>query len=172
MKTIDAPDKIVFMSTIPPTQWGIAGFTEDTIRWVSDRYGKSILCEIAEITFKGTPSSYSSYHLPSTEINAYKSVADDINQDSAVKLVHIQHEFGSFGGAVWFLFVYFSQCDSETNRLYFSFCGVVQFCKFSQPDYLQDICNSNFFEVTFHFWKTGMEFFQRRIGRFQCRLRK
>lgn len=99
MKTIKPPHKIVFMSTFPPTQCGIATFTDDTVRALLGLNGKSITCEIAEITFKGLPSATSTYHLPSADIIAYERVASEINEDDAVKLVHIQHEFGLFGGS-------------------------------------------------------------------------
>lgn len=98
MKTVRRPQKIVFMSTFPPTQCGIATFTEDTINAISNMYGKSIVCEIAEITFKGGPSIYAKYHLPSKDLDAYERVAEEINEDDEVKLVHIEHEFGLFGG--------------------------------------------------------------------------
>lgn len=98
MKTLPIKSKIVFVSTFPPTQCGIATFTEDTINAINKTYGKSISCEICEVTFKERVSSNSSYHLPSNEKEAYSRVARQINKDSAVELVHIQHEFGLFGG--------------------------------------------------------------------------
>ncbi len=98
MKTISPKSKIIFMSTYPPTQCGIATFTEDTVNAIQKIYGKSISCEICEITFKGEADKSSAYHLPSKNREAYAAVANDINKDDAVKLVHIQHEFGLFGG--------------------------------------------------------------------------
>jgi glycosyltransferase involved in cell wall biosynthesis len=98
MKNVNQLQKIVFVSTFPPSQCGIATFTEDMVNAISNIYGKSISCEIAEITFKGRPSPYSTYHLPSKDLTAYDRVADEINGDENVKLFHIQHEFGLFGG--------------------------------------------------------------------------
>jgi glycosyltransferase involved in cell wall biosynthesis len=98
MITVPNTSKIVFLSTFPPTQCGIATFTQDTINAINKIYGKSISCEICEVTFKGSPSPDSTYHLPSKDIDAYKKVAVAINKDPDVKLVHIQHEFGLFGG--------------------------------------------------------------------------
>lgn len=98
MKTLTTKSKIVFLSTYPPTQCGIATFTEDTINAISKAYGKSIDCEICEITFKGQANPNSTYHLPSKDKDAYTEIAAKINKDSAVKLVHIQYEFGLFGG--------------------------------------------------------------------------
>ena len=98
MNTVATISKIVFISTYPPTECGIATFTQDTINAINKIYGKSINCEVCEVTFKGAASSDSAYHLPSKEIEAYKNVALAINKDPDVKLVHIQHEFGLFGG--------------------------------------------------------------------------
>ncbi|MBP4143063.1 glycosyltransferase [Flavobacterium sp. P4023] len=98
MKTLSTKSKIVFLSTYPPTHCGIATFTEDTVHAIDKIYGKSISCEICEITFKGDANINSAYHLPSQNKEAYKKVAAEINNDPDVKLVHIQHEFGLFGG--------------------------------------------------------------------------
>jgi len=98
MNTVANTSKIVFLSTYPPTQCGIATFTQDTINAINKIYGKSINCEVCEVTFTGAASPDSAYHLPSKEIEAYKKVAAAINKDPDVKLVHIQHEFGLFGG--------------------------------------------------------------------------
>ena len=98
MKTLSTKSKIVFLSTYPPTHCGIATFTEDTISAIDTIFGKSISCEICEITFKGDANVNSAYHLPSQNKEAYQKVAAKINSDPDVKLVHIQHEFGLFGG--------------------------------------------------------------------------
>lgn len=98
MKTLSTKSKIVFLSTYPPTHCGIATFTKDTVRAIDTICGKSISCEICEITFKGDANINSAYHLPSQNKEAYQKVAAKINNDPDVKLVHIQHEFGLFGG--------------------------------------------------------------------------
>ncbi|MGO4822218.1 MULTISPECIES: glycosyltransferase [unclassified Flavobacterium] len=98
MSTLTNKSKIVFLSTYPPTQCGIATFTEDTVNAINKSYNKSISCEICEITFKGDAAPDSAYHIPSKDKAAYKRVATEINKDADVKLVHIQHEFGLFGG--------------------------------------------------------------------------
>lgn len=98
MTTTNPQSKIVFLSTFPPTQCGIATFTEDTVNAIKKIYGKSIACEICEITLNGNPDPKSAYHLPSKKRENYTTVAQEINKDETVKLVHIQHEFGLFGG--------------------------------------------------------------------------
>ena len=98
MKFLSNKAKVVFLSTYPPTQCGIATFTEDTVNAIHKFYGKSVSCEICEITFDDKALSQSAYHIPSKNKPAYSQVAVQINNDPAVKIVHIQHEFGLFGG--------------------------------------------------------------------------
>jgi glycosyltransferase involved in cell wall biosynthesis len=98
MKTKDSKSKIIFLSTYPPTQCGIATYTEDTINAITKIYGKSISCEICELITENDPDSASAYILNTNNRDEYKKVALEINKDDTVKLIHIQHEFGLFKG--------------------------------------------------------------------------
>ncbi|MEN2398792.1 glycosyltransferase [Flavobacterium sp. MC2016-06] len=98
MKTISNKSKIVFLSTFPPTQCGIATYTQDTIKGITDVYGKSITCEICELVNKPIENPTQAFTLNTRDREEYAKVAEEINKDKAVKLVHIQHEFGLFGG--------------------------------------------------------------------------
>ncbi|TDW48068.1 glycosyltransferase involved in cell wall biosynthesis [Flavobacterium sp. 270] len=98
MKTISNKSKIVFLSTFPPTQCGIATYTQDTIKGIVDVYGKSLTCEICELVKEPQANPSQAFTLNTTNRDEYTKVAEEINKDKAVKLVHIQHEFGLFGG--------------------------------------------------------------------------
>lgn len=98
MKTISNKSKIVFLSTFPPTQCGIATYTQDTIKGITDVYGKSIKCEICELVNEPKEHPTQAYTLNTKNKTEYTKVAEEINKDEAVKLVHIQHEFGLFSG--------------------------------------------------------------------------
>ncbi|RED22436.1 glycosyltransferase involved in cell wall biosynthesis [Flavobacterium cutihirudinis] len=98
MKTISNKSKIVFLSTFPPTQCGIATYTQDTIKGITDVFGKSISCEICDLVDKPKTNSEQAYVLNTKNREEYAKVAHQINKDENVKLVHIQHEFGLFGG--------------------------------------------------------------------------
>jgi glycosyltransferase involved in cell wall biosynthesis len=98
MKTISNKSKIVFLSTFPPTQCGIATYTQDTIKGIKDVFGKSIACEICELVDKPKEKTTQAFTLNTKNKEEYTKVAEEINADKAVKLVHIQHEFGLFGG--------------------------------------------------------------------------
>ncbi|MFD1604722.1 glycosyltransferase [Flavobacterium artemisiae] len=98
MKTISNKSKIVFLSTFPPTQCGIATYTQDTIKGITDVYGKSISCEICELVKEPKAEPTQAFTLNTTVREEYAKVAAEINEDENVKLVHIQHEFGLFAG--------------------------------------------------------------------------
>ena len=98
MKTISNKSKIVFLSTFPPTQCGIATYTQDTIKGITDVFGKSITCQICELVDKPKENPTQAYTLNTKDKEEYTKVAHAINKDKSVKLVHIQHEFGLFGG--------------------------------------------------------------------------
>ncbi len=98
MKTISNKSKIVFLSTFPPTQCGIATYTQDTIKGITDVFGKSITCEICELVNEPKAKPTQAFTLNTKDKAEYAKVAEQINNDKSVKLVHIQHEFGLFGG--------------------------------------------------------------------------
>ncbi|KQW99328.1 glycosyltransferase [Flavobacterium sp. Root420] len=98
MKTISNKSKIVFLSTFPPTQCGIATYTQDSIKGITDVFGKSITCEICELVNEPKPKPTQAFTLNTKDKAEYAKVAEQINNDKSVKLVHIQHEFGLFGG--------------------------------------------------------------------------
>ena len=98
MKTISNKSKIVFLSTFPPTQCGIATYTQDTIKGITDVFGKSITCEICELVDQPKAKATQAFTLNTKNKAEYPKVAEEINNDKSVKLVHIQHEFGLFGG--------------------------------------------------------------------------
>lgn len=100
MKTLQKiKSKIIFLSTYPPTQCGIATYTQDTIKGIMDVYGKSISCEICELVKSPKENPTQAYTLNTSNKDDYARVAEEINNDDLVKLVHIQHEFGLFGGS-------------------------------------------------------------------------
>ncbi|MDW8852136.1 glycosyltransferase [Flavobacterium sp. MMLR14_040] len=98
MKAISNKSKIVFLSTFPPTQCGIATYTQDTIKGITDVFGKSIACEICELVKEPKENPTQAFTLNTNNREEYSKVAEEINDDESIKLVHIQHEFGLFGG--------------------------------------------------------------------------
>lgn len=86
------------MTTFPPTQCGIATFTQDLTNAITHVFGKSLECVICDLTDKPKSAPNISYTLNPKIKEDYQRVALEINKDDSIKLVHIQHEFGLFGG--------------------------------------------------------------------------
>lgn len=98
MKNSVSKSKIVFVSSFPPTQCGIATFTQDLTNAIAHVCGESIECVICDLTDKPKSAKNISFTLNPKIKEDYKRVALEINKDNSIKLVHIQHEFGLFGG--------------------------------------------------------------------------
>ena len=98
MKTNYMLQKILFLSTFPPTQCGIATYTQDTISAINDVFGETLTCEICDISEKVTLNKNARFTIHPKVKEDYSRIAKEINKDNNIKLVHIQHEFGLFGG--------------------------------------------------------------------------
>ncbi|WP_093405193.1 glycosyltransferase [Salegentibacter flavus] len=110
MKNLDNTSKILFMSTFPPTTCGIATYTTDTMQSIQRKFGKSFECEELEIVKAQKPGF--SYHFNPQKKQEYIRIAEDINRNPEIRLIHIQHEFGLFGGAYGsYLFEFLKKTD-------------------------------------------------------------
>ena len=99
MKEESHKTQIAFVTTFPPTQCGIATFTKDLISAINNSFNKTLNCVICDITNKPKQMDEIVFTLDPSEKENYKIVAEKINNNNAIKIVHIQHEFGLFGGA-------------------------------------------------------------------------
>src|SRR3989344_2077642 len=94
--------KILFLSSFPPRECGIATFTKDLTESVRKKFGNSVAPKIIAINDSG--SSVYKYdrkvELSITEesLESYEAAARKINKMKSVEIVNIQHEFGLFGG--------------------------------------------------------------------------
>jgi glycosyltransferase involved in cell wall biosynthesis len=95
-------DTILFMSTFPPRECGIATFTKDLTSAIDKRISPKLKTKILALNSNGI----NIYNYPKkvvlqqsdNDINAYIETAKKINSSPEIKLVCIQHEFGIFGG--------------------------------------------------------------------------
>lgn len=92
---------IVFVSTFPPRECGIATFTQDLTDAVSESYSSSLECKIVAMNV----SEVARYKYPKKVIGEicqdkkedYIEAAKKINLEKRVKMVSVQHEFGIYG---------------------------------------------------------------------------
>lgn len=96
---------IVYISTYPPRECGIATFTEDLVKSFDSLYwpreeSKVVALDNSETT--DSPLLYPKNKVIETiktrNREEYARLAETLNNMSQVKLVNIQHEFGIYGG--------------------------------------------------------------------------
>src|SRR3990172_5467429 len=94
--------EIVYISTYPPRECGIATFTRDLTTAIDRRISSSIKTKVIALNNNGVniynyPKKVI-HQISDRDMNDYIEVAKKINSSSRIKLVNIQHEFGLFGG--------------------------------------------------------------------------
>ncbi len=91
--------RILFMSSFPPTECGIATFTTDIINAISLKFSQGFTCIKCDLKKGGQTGSTAEYVLNPAVREEYTKIAQEVNLDNTIKLIHIQHEFGLFGGS-------------------------------------------------------------------------
>lgn len=96
---------IVFLSTFPPRQCGLAVFTADLANTVNQMFGLSVEAKVVAMNNNEAvgdlPCHYPRkviFQINQNREQDYTDAAEALNRHKEVKLVNIQHEFGIFGG--------------------------------------------------------------------------
>jgi len=102
MKDKKSRNCVLYMSTFPPRECGIATFTKDLVDSMDKKFNPALKSEVLAINDDGS-SIYNydgkvSFQLDQTDMEGYISIAKEVNDRKDIKLVNIQHEFGIFGG--------------------------------------------------------------------------
>lgn len=98
MKNTRKKPAILLMSSFPPTECGIATYTADLLHSLSYQFGNTfnfVKCDLANRYNKLNPSDYCLNPMIKED---YIHTATLINENKNIQLIHIQHEFGLFGG--------------------------------------------------------------------------
>lgn len=93
--------EILFITSYPPRECGIATYTQDLKNAIQEKFGHSVSLQICAL--ESVPSQYNypaevKYVLHTQEKEQYKALANKINADKNVAMVFLQHEFGLYGG--------------------------------------------------------------------------
>ena len=93
---------ILFLSSYPPRECGIATFTEDLVTAIDKQFIPSLKTKILALDANGTdmhnyPKKVMK-NIYDNDISAYMRTAKKINENKKIKAVSIQHEFGLYGG--------------------------------------------------------------------------
>ena len=102
--------QILFVTSFPNRECGVATYSEDLIQSVQNQFGKSVSVKICALESDDLFYTYDDavkYILKTNNLTDYFELAQQINADSEIKLVFFQHEFGLYGGAMGDYFVQF-----------------------------------------------------------------
>ena len=93
--------KILMINSFPPRKCGIATYSEDLISSIENKFGDSFTIKVCALQKEDSTLKYPSeitYFLKTSQKEAYKKLALDINKDEDIKIIYLQHEFGLYGG--------------------------------------------------------------------------
>ncbi len=93
---------ILYLSTYPPRECGIATFARDLTNAIDKRISSSIKTGVVAMNSNGVniynyPKKVI-HQISDTDMNDYIELAKSVNSSDNIKLVNIQHEYGMFGG--------------------------------------------------------------------------
>jgi hypothetical protein len=98
-KPINERSEILFISSFPPGECGIATYSQDLIKTLNNKFSSTFSIKVCALESGALNYPYPEEVkniLDTSDQEAYKIVASTINFDKQVKLVVIQHELGFF----------------------------------------------------------------------------
>jgi glycosyltransferase involved in cell wall biosynthesis len=93
--------EILFITTYPPRECGIATYSQDLIKAIEEKFGSCFSLKVCALEAEGESLNYPEevkYVLPSCDVWAYEELAAKLNLDPNLCLIFVQHEFGLFSG--------------------------------------------------------------------------
>ncbi|RTY95288.1 glycosyltransferase [Flavobacterium sp. GT3R68] len=91
--------EILFITSYPPRECGIATYSQDLITALNEKFGQSVKIRICPLESENEKHSYSDeikYVLTTDDAESYTGLIQNINNSPNIQLVLIQHEFGLF----------------------------------------------------------------------------
>jgi glycosyltransferase involved in cell wall biosynthesis len=104
--------EILFITSYPPRECGIATYSQDLVKSLNDKFTNSFSLKICALEAGKMQYQYPEevkFTLDTNEPAEYKNLANAINSDPKIQSVVIQHEFGFFhqaGEEVFLQFLY------------------------------------------------------------------
>jgi glycosyltransferase involved in cell wall biosynthesis len=103
MRTSNIDDRvlpeILFITSYPPRECGIATYSQDLIKALDNQFNNSFVIRICPLESESEKHAYGSeieYLLNVDRASEFSSLAKKINHNSDIEIVLIQHEFGFF----------------------------------------------------------------------------
>jgi glycosyltransferase involved in cell wall biosynthesis len=94
-----APAEILFITSYPPRECGIATYSQDLIKALNNKFSNSLSVKVCALESGDTDYQYPGevkFVLKTSLAAGYRKLASDINKDKHIRIVLIQHEFGFF----------------------------------------------------------------------------
>jgi hypothetical protein len=91
--------EMLFITSYPPRECGIATYSEDLIKSLNNKFGSSFIiriCPLESETEKHVYHDEIKYVLNTDDSNGFITIAKNINENDDITVVVIQHEFGFF----------------------------------------------------------------------------
>jgi len=91
--------EILFITSYPPRECGIATYSQDLIKALNNKFSNSLSIKVCALESGDMNFQYSSdvrYVLKTSLADRYGKLALNINNDDQIRIVLIQHEFGFF----------------------------------------------------------------------------
>jgi len=91
--------EILFISSYPPRECGIATYSQDLIKALNNKFSNSFSIKVCALESNGNTYPYPDevkYTLKTSSAKDYSTLALKINNDNDIRIVLIQHEFGFF----------------------------------------------------------------------------
>jgi glycosyltransferase involved in cell wall biosynthesis len=91
--------EILMISTFPPKQCGIATYSQDLVRTLRNKFKNTFKITVAALENKNEQHQYSEsvkYILRTDIKSSYQRLSQTCNQNPAIELIVLQHEFGLF----------------------------------------------------------------------------
>ena len=93
--------EILFISSYPPRECGIATYTQDLKNAIQEKFGTSFSLKICAVQSTESDFKYPEEvkYLLNTQVEAnFSALAAKINADKNIAMIFLEHEFGLFGG--------------------------------------------------------------------------
>lgn len=91
--------EILFITSYPPRECGIATYSQDLVKALDNKFNHSFYIRICPLESENETHTYPDevkYILNTDQPDAFVQLAGKINSDPAISMVMIQHEFGFF----------------------------------------------------------------------------
>lgn len=97
----NALPEILFITSYPPRECGIATYSQDLKNAIQDKFGSSFALKVCALESKECDYKYPEevkYRLQTQNEASYIELAEKINKDENIAALFLEHEFGLFGG--------------------------------------------------------------------------